>query len=158
MARARSCLRWSERRRRSSATAYAASVTPSGNSTTALSRLAARAFAKVPRLWAVAYFFGAVPPAVPPVVELVAPAPVPVYVAPPVLMEVEVVAPAPVLVSPVFVVVLVLVVVEPPPLPERLPERLVVPDWMLMLGAEPSRTITSLQPLLQPWPPTILWG
>jgi hypothetical protein len=73
-----------------------------------------------------------VPPVVvvaPPVVVvasvLVAPAPAPVYVAPPVLVEVEVVAPAPVpvlvVVSPVFVVVLV--VVEPPPLPERLPER-----------------------------------
>jgi hypothetical protein len=98
-------------------------------------------------LYAVAYFFGVVPPAVPPVVELVAPAPVPpvvvvappvvvvasvlvlvapapspVYVAPPVVVEVEVVAPAPV---PVFVVLLLLVVeFELPPRPLPLPERL----------------------------------
>jgi hypothetical protein len=60
----------------------------------------------------VAYFFATVPPAVPPVVELVAPAPVPpvVVVAPPVVVVASVlVAPAP---APVYVAPPVLVEVE----------------------------------------------
>jgi len=61
-------------------------------------------------------------------VEVVAPAPVPV--------------PVLVVVLPVLVVLLVVVEFEPPllPLPERLParlpERVVVPDRMLLLGSE----------------------
>src|SRR5664279_3451193 len=102
-------------------------------------------------LWAVAYFWvGVVPPVVevvepepalpvvvvaPPVVVvafvLVAPAPAPVYVAPPVEVLVEVVAPAPV---PVFVVV------PPAPVPVLLvvePELLVVELLLLVVEFEP---------------------